>query len=514
MLTYKLFIMKSYLRTTVLQLLAVLLFTLPAIAQPRIVSTIAGQVPTIPGYDSCYLIGTIGIGGPAHHSTLRNCFDVCNDNNNSIFFCTNDGALRIDAATGILTRFAGGGTDITWSDTIPAANIDIEYSVTSGTTTINYHFPFRGMCMNHAGEVLLANNSIIRVNPVTGYFHVVAGLWPPVLTGSPSYGGDGGPATATNTMAYRLAVDHADNVYFVDMANSIVRRVDAATGIITTIAGDGISSFSGDGGPAAGARFNRPLDIAIDTADNIYIADRDNFRVRKIDAVTGIITTIAGAGGTSSDFSGMGGPATASLINQPNALAFDDTGYLYIAVRHPVAPGYQKSHRILRVDLTSGIISQWGGGIMTAIDPGYPGDGKDVDSAWFQVEGMCFDTAGHMLIADGRCRLRKVWMPIPDGPGPIDTTTDTTGTVFAHTAVAHTGLRVAPNPTRSELHISNVATQAAYTLYTITGLPAAQGILLPQQENTLPLKDYPPGMYLLHIQYTGGERAVVRVLKE
>lgn len=496
-------------------LILVLLFNLPASAQPRIVSTIAGQTATTPVADS-FSSPAIGIGGPAHASVIQYCADVCTDSVNNIYFCNNDGILRIDASTGILTRFAGGGTNTTWSDTIPAASIDIDYSVTSGTSTTIYYYPFRGMCVNHAGEVLLSNNSIIRVNPATGYFHVVAGQWPPVISGS-SYTGDGGPATAANTRAFKIAVDHADNTYFVDQGNAVVRRVDATTGIITTIAGDGISSFSGDGGPAVGARFNRPIDIALDTADNIYIADRDNFRVRKIDATTGIITTIAGAGGSYSDFSGMGGPATAALINQPTALAFDDTGYLYIAVRHEPVLGSDFAHRILRLDLTSGIINQWGGGIMNWGDPGYPGNGKDVDSAWFLIEDMCFDTTGHMLIAEFRHRLRKVWMPIPDGPGPIDTstvdTTDTTSTTYVHTT-GRNGMRIYPNPTRSELHIGNAGEPATYTLYTITGVPALQGALAPKEEHTLSLQQYPPGIYLLHVQQQNGERVVVRVLKE
>ena len=366
------------------------------------------------------------------------------------------------------------------------------------------------MCFDNIGNLWLAYISVIKLNLYTGYFDVVAGTWPPSF----GYTGDGGPATSALTEAYAIALDEVQNLYMVDRWHSVIRKVDAVTGIITTIAGDGVNSFSGDGGPASSARFNRPEDIAIDTAGNIYIADVGNFRVRKIDAATGIISTIAGSGGTVADFSGMGGPATAALINRPISLAFDDTGYLYIGVQRPSIVGSTLSPRILKLNLATGIISQWAGGIMSHAEIGYPGDGLDVDSAYIDPQGMCFDTSGNMLIADLRCRIRKVWMPIPDGPGPIDTTTDTTGTVFAHTAGNYRGLHIAPNPTRSELHIGNVATQAAYTLYTITGLPAAQGLLLPKQENTLPLKDYPPGMYLLHVQYTGGEREVVRVLKE
>src|SRR4051812_19201932 len=108
--------------------------------------------------------------------------------------------------------------------------------------------------------------------------------------------GDGGPAIAASFIARRAAVDGSGNIYISDPSFGRVRKVDVATGIITTVAGNGTRGFAGDGGQATSASFNSPWGLALDPSGNLYIVDKDNNRVRKVAAATGIVTTVAGGG--------------------------------------------------------------------------------------------------------------------------------------------------------------------------------------------------------------------------
>jgi sugar lactone lactonase YvrE len=174
-----------------------------------------------------------------------------------------------------------------------------------------------------------------------------------VGTGEKGFAGDGGPAAAALLNGpFDVAFDRAGNLYFSDTFNHRIRRVDAATGRITTLAGSGAAGYSGDGGPATEAALNEPYGLVVDHAGNIYTADRLNRRVRRIDAVTGIITTLAGTG--EAVWSGDGGPAASAGLAEPNGLAFDpDERRLYIA---DVA-----DHRVRVVDLASGVIDTFAG---------------------------------------------------------------------------------------------------------------------------------------------------------
>src|SRR5580658_7195879 len=118
-----------------------------------------------------------------------------------------------------------------------------------------------------------------------------------VGTGEKGFGGDGGPAAAALLNGpFDVCFDRAGNLYFSDTFNNRVRRVEAASGVITTIAGNGDKGFSGDGGPATKAALNEPYGVLVDRAGNLYVADRLNRRVRRVDAATGAITTLAGTG--------------------------------------------------------------------------------------------------------------------------------------------------------------------------------------------------------------------------
>ena len=143
--------------------------------------------------------------------------------------------------------------------------------------------------------------------------------------------GDGGPAASAllaggTGHAFRPAIDSAGNLYISDTNNHKIRKVNAA-GIISTVAGNGSPGFSGDNGPAASASLYYPYGIAVDSANNLYIADSSNFRIRKV-SPSGTITTVAGNGNVV--FAGDGGPATSAALVSPGSVAFDSAGNMYI----------------------------------------------------------------------------------------------------------------------------------------------------------------------------------------
>jgi DNA-binding beta-propeller fold protein YncE len=174
-----------------------------------------------------------------------------------------------------------------------------------------------------------------------------------VGTGEKGYAGDGGPASlALLNGPFDVGFDARGNLYFSDTFNHCIRIVDARTGVITTCAGCGEAGYSGDGGPATRARFHEPYGIAVDNAGNIYVADRHNHCVRRIDGGSGIVTTFAGNG--ASGFGGDDGPAARGAMVEPNGLALDPAQTrLYIA---DVA-----DHRVRVVDLASGVIWTFAG---------------------------------------------------------------------------------------------------------------------------------------------------------
>jgi sugar lactone lactonase YvrE len=226
------------------------------------------------------------------------------------------------------------------------------------------------------------NHCVRRVERGSGIITTVAG------TGKAGYSGDGGPATKAELHSpYGITLDTANNLYIVDRLNACVRVVEAATGIIRTLAGTGQPGYAGDGGPAGRAQLQEPNDITLDGQGQVYIADVRDHRVRVVDPTTGIITTFAGTG--EGGASGDGGPAGRAALLGPRALAFSSTGALYICLRN--------DHKIRKVDRRTGLISTVAG----TGDKGYSGDaGAAVQATFNGPKEIAVDARDNIFVVD------------------------------------------------------------------------------------------------------------------
>lgn len=218
-------------------------------------------------------------------------------------------------------------------------------------------------------------------------------------SGEPGYSGDNGPAVQARLRdPFDVAVDAAGNVFFSDTNNHCIRKVDAKTGVITTIAGTGKKGFSGDGGPATQATMNEPYGVQVDTAGNVYFVDRLNACVRKVDGQTGVITTIAGVGGKKQATT-QAGVATQTPMLEPNGIALDGKGKLYIAD--------VSASLILVVDLAQNTLTPFAGKAGVKKTSGDNGDYRDATFAG--ARAVAFDRQGHLLVCEreGHC-IRKI----------------------------------------------------------------------------------------------------------
>ncbi|MFQ5457042.1 MAG: fibronectin type III domain-containing protein, partial [Myxococcota bacterium] len=246
-----------------------------------------------------------------------------------------------------------------------------------------------GVAADSAGEIYIADTGNNRVRKLDGgALTVIAG-------GSTGGIGDGGPATSARLAGpTALALGGDDTLYIADQGNHRVRKVDLPSGVITTVAGNGNPGFDGDGGAATAARLRFPTDVALDSIGSLYIADTGNHRVRKVNALTGAISTVAGTG--IAGFNGDGPDATAAELHGPEGIALDAAGNLYISD--------SMNGRVRKVDAAGAIVTVAGGG------PNPRGDGGPATSANLVVPyGLALDGEGNLYIAEGfESRVRQV----------------------------------------------------------------------------------------------------------
>ena len=247
--------------------------------------------------------------------------------------------------------------------------------------------------------VLLSTLALLAGGPTLAGSNVIKSV---AGDGTAGYSGDEGPATAASlgNNPWSATVDTIGKLYIADTGNNTIRMVDAV-GVIHTVAGNGTAGFSGDGGPATAASLNGPFAVAVNAAGEIYIADTNNNRVRKVD-LKGMITTVAG--GNTFGFSGDGGPATAATLYAPESIALDSIGNLYIA---------DWGNARVRLVNSAGFISTVAGNGSN----GYNGDGQLATAARISARCVALDAAGNLYIADEEnSRIRKV-----DSEGMIST---------------------------------------------------------------------------------------------
>lgn len=236
----------------------------------------------------------------------------------------------------------------------------------------------------------ISNHIIRRIDPKTNSISNVAG------SRIKGYSGDGGPATqAQLNEPYEVRFDAQGNMFFVEMMNHLVRRVDAKTGLISTVAGTGEKGFSGDGGPAQKAKLHRPHSITLDNRGGLYICDIGNHRVRKVDLKTGIIATLIGTGMKKKTPNGA--TLEGTPVNGPRALDFDGKQNLFLALR--------EGNAVFRIDLNTNTIHHLAG----TGKKGYTGDGGDAKLATLAgPKGIAVGPRGNVYLADTENHVIRV----------------------------------------------------------------------------------------------------------
>ena len=328
------------------------------------------------------IAGFSGDGGPATSAQLSDPRHLAVDRAGNLFIADR-GNSRVRKITpeGVISTVVGSGDPGFSGDGGPAAAARLGYPA--------------GVAVDRTGNLFIADTGNHRIRVVTpqGVINTLAG------TGDEGFSGDDGPAAAAQLGSPAgLAVDRAGNLFIADPYSSRIRKVNP-DGVITTVAGTGTSGFSGDGGPATSAQLGGAPGVAVDADGNLFIADFNNNRIRKVTAA-GLITTVAGTGSAfpfSGGFSGDGGPAAAARLNLPQGVAVDG-GNLLIAD--------SSNQRIRKINLARVITTVAGNGALT----GFSGDfgsatAAELNGPWDVVA----DAEGDLFIADEfNHRIRKV----------------------------------------------------------------------------------------------------------
>jgi uncharacterized protein (TIGR03437 family) len=381
--------------------------------------------------------GLQGDGGPASAGSLY----IPND-----LFFSPSGALIVADFNNLRVRSISTGGTIT---TI-AGNGNFRYSGDGGIAT-NATLPApSGLAFDASGNLHLCDNFANRVRTISpfGIINLTAG------TNIPGFSGDGGPAASASLADCQgIAVDSAGNIYVADTGNRRIRKI-SATRNISTVAGNGLNAFGGDGQAATSASLSAPLGVAVDSQSNLYIADTGNNRIRKVTSA-GIISTIAGTG--TAGYSGDRGPATAATLNAPSRLALDSSGNLYLS---------DTGNNVVRRISTSGVITTVAGNGTSR----FSGDGGPATSAALSnPQGLALDSSGVLYIADSdNHRVRRVGRDgnistlagngisnlsgngrSPDQAGliaPVDVALDSSGNLYIADITAARVRRVQPAP--------------------------------------------------------------------
>ena len=409
----------------------------------------SGQIGTVAGVVG--VSGDSGDGGPARKAEIYWPYGLAVDGAGNLYIADDNAAIRVVHPNGSIGTVAGGPNAGYGGDGGPASAAALNSP--------------NGVGVDAAGDLYIADTDDDLVRKVAALGALYPSPTPtPTLgpgsivaaagTGVQGYLGDGFPALSAQ-MAYPqgLRFDRFGNAYVADTANNVVRRIDAASGVISTVAGDGIAGYQGDGGPATGAQLDQPQAVALDSAGDLFIADSYNHAIRRVDAGTGLISTVAGNG--SGAYAGDGGAAIQASLWEPQDVVVDAGGGLYIAdgangvIRYVTAGGVMTTYAgqawsdayggdngpalgatfgypvCLALDAAGDLFIgdanypvvrrvAAGGGSITAFagqagQQGYSGDGGPAPGATLQgVAGLAVDSLGGLYIGDGLSAVRKV----------------------------------------------------------------------------------------------------------
>lgn len=416
-----------------------ILLLLPVFANGQIITTIAGN-----GTD-----GYSGDNGPATAAEISSS-GIAVDGSGNVFIADqgNNRIRKVDPS-GIITTIAGNGTAGNTGNGGPATDAEIWYP---NVVTIDKY-----------GNVFIADGNVVcKVDPA-GIITIIAG------NGMTGYSGDGGAATnATFRGIGGVAIDTSGDLYISDGTTNVVRKVDNS-GIITTIAGNGIAGLSGDGGAATAAELNGPGSVAVDDSSNIYVAEGGNNRIRKIN-FNGIINTIAGQ--DTSGYNGDNRPATTAELNGPSGVKVDNQGNVYFVDAF--------NDRIRRVN-TLGIITTIAG---TGIG-GYSGDGGNPTLAELEIPSdVALDPNGNIYISDAdnyRIRLINYGLTMVNNVNNNSLQTN-----------------VYPNPTTTSLTITSPENITNITITNLIG----QAVYMHEHNSpqvNIDVADLPAGVYFVKV---------------
>jgi PKD repeat protein len=329
---------------------------------------------------------TAGPNGLARSANIEAPSRIAVDAAENIYFCdsNNQRIRKVDLNTGVISTVAGSG--------------NYGFSGDGGlatAATCSLANP-QGIAVDGAGNIYIADTQNSRIRKITAATGIIS-----TIAGNGSFGFTGDNVAATSAGLYYprgISVDSAGNLFIADMYNQRIRKVNAATGIISTVAGTGTTGFTGDAGPAVSAILNYPQDVAVDALGNLYVADTNNSRIRRIDAGSGNISTVAGTG--VSGYTGDGGLATAANIYNPAAISIlpgSSPTVFFIADTN--------NNRIRKVNATGSILTVAGNG-----GAGYNGDDRPAVTANLNTpNGVAVASSGNFYIADQYSyRIRKV----------------------------------------------------------------------------------------------------------
>ncbi|TEB14841.1 Chitinase A1 precursor [Pelotomaculum sp. FP] len=398
----------------------------------------AGSIPAFAAENTVDVVSTVagtgingyaGDGGPAVSAQISSVYGLAVDSAGNIYIPDqyNHRVRKIDT-DGNISTVAGTGNSGYSGDGGSALNADLKAPT--------------AVAVDSSGNLYIAGYRSYRIRKVdaSGNISTVVG------TGSSGYAGDDGPAVNAqiSSYVYGLAVDGAGNLYIADSNNYRIRKVDN-NGNISTVAGTGSNGYSGDGGPAVSAEISEVYQLAVDSAGNLYFADSQNNRIRKVDTA-GVISTVAGNG--AGGFGGDGGPATAAQLGYPHGVTVDSAGNIYIADSN--------NQRIRKVDASGNISTLAGSGTYGFYD------GLATAAEFFSPYGVAIDGSGKLYIADNsnyRIRLVKSVEFDPTIPSWPDRT-------FTVSNLTATGLTLNWNPAADDVAVTGYRIYEGTTLLT------------------------------------------------